>query len=31
MKKAFTLSEALVTLAIIAVLAAILIPVVNNV
>ena len=31
MKRAFTLSEALVTLAIIAVLAAILIPVVNNV
>lgn len=31
MKKAFTLSEALVTLAIIGVLAAILIPVVNNV
>ncbi len=31
MKKAFTLSEALVTLAIIAVLAAILIPVINNV
>ena len=31
MKKAFTLSEALVTLAIIGVLAAILIPVINNV
>ena len=31
MKKAFTLSEALVTLAIIGVLAAILIPVIDNV
>ena len=31
MKKAFTLSEALITLAILGVLAAILIPVINNV